>query len=197
MQARIVMTRAILGLSLLLVLTACGHTENPGPAPLDLATVDWAEAVVPGDLCLTPQPVQLHDGTATVVDEQWGNLIYSLGDRRPTYGDLTGDGQEEAGIDVYCVPEGAGGSAVISRGFLIFDGSSGAYRSIGAITAVHPRAPGLAQPFVESIEIEPGRITAHEKFFAESDPSCCPGNDAVTTWTFDGTSLTHGPAAVG
>lgn len=104
------------------VVTGCGSS------PLDLHTVDWKEASVPGSICGAVDPtgavplasVQLRNGEAYAKSHRWAD--YSIVEitgawDRIVYGDVTGDGRDEASVGVYCSNGGgtAGGILAYAR----------------------------------------------------------------------------------
>jgi hypothetical protein len=162
--------------------------RTPATPPLDLSEIDWRNATIPADLCDSSGWTAMHDGEANIPDPSGGNFIYGLTEDKPVYGDLTADGNNEVGLKVFCVPEGAGGAAVFSQGFLILDGSTGKIQLTGTVTAAYQSGSSSAAPIVNTITISPRKIIANELFYVDLDPTCCPSGSATTTWTYtDGT----------
>lgn len=162
--------------------------STPATPPLNLSAIDWRNATIPADLCDSSGWAAMHDGEANIPDPAGGYFIYGLTEDSPVYGDLTADGNDEVGLKVFCVPEGAGGAAVFSQGFLILEGSTGRIQLIGTVTAAYENEPTSAAPAVNTITISPGQVTSDELFYVDVDPTCCPSGSATTTWTYtDGT----------
>ncbi|MFJ9034599.1 hypothetical protein ACIRQP_40400 [Streptomyces sp. NPDC102274] len=78
--------------------------------------------------------------------------------------------------------------------YVVFTRKGDRLAAIGAIT---PRQKSAAYiTALVGLEFAPGRITAHEKWYRQTDPHCCPTGDVTTVWTLAGDRLTPGEPRV-
>jgi hypothetical protein len=188
------------------VLSPCAHTNMPkNPAAigaivsslrtqaasrsyLDLHRLDWSNAAIPGGACGLPGTTQFRDGAATKPQSPNGPMnVELLG--AVSYGDLDGDGHDDAGVSISC--SSTGGNAVLGQGFVILTGRGRGLTEVGYVSAKQQQ-PGVFPSGVVSVDIRPGRITAQEIWYRLSDPHCCGSGQATTIWTYAGGALRPG-----
>src|SRR4051812_45725450 len=93
---------SVILLAAFLTMAGCGDTSREA---VDLHTVDWRAAVLPGSICRASQPVRLKAGTAVVPSTHWKpyrRITVDTRFDRVVYGDLDGDGRDEAALGVDC-----------------------------------------------------------------------------------------------
>lgn len=178
--------RALLALACALTATACRAST------LDLHTVDWAEASVPGSVCGASHPIQLHRDRAIVASARWRRwrsrpwpapwprVTVAAGWKPVVYGDLNRDGHDEAALGVDCNNGGGTAGGVLAYSEVIFTATGNSPHVIGVVTPQQPDTYGV--PLVQ-VRIRPGRIVAHEAWYGPSDGTCCPSGRATTIWT--------------
>ncbi|MFE4540516.1 hypothetical protein ACFRKB_36545 [Streptomyces scopuliridis] len=165
-----------------------------GPAPADLHDVDWAKTPVPGEFCDVPGLVHLNaEGEATATSRTWGTVGIQ-GGNTIKYGDTDGDQRDEAAIYMACDDNGATMSGQLVAAYVVFTRKGDNLAAIGAITPRQKSASYITA--LVGLEFAPGRITAHEKWYRQTDPHCCPTGDATTVWTREGDRLTPGEPRV-
>jgi hypothetical protein len=159
------------------------------PISVDLHQVDWANVTIPGDLCRAPRDIQLRNGDATNVpsdfdgpEENFPQDVGAFTDEI-TYGDLTGDGRDEAALPVLCANHNSTAAGQQAFGILVFDGSAGRPQVIGTLVGLQPR---LGEPpnRIEIQQITPGRVVATERWYGPSDGNCCPSGRARDVWQY-------------
>ena len=171
-----------------LILTGCGSS------PLDLRTVRWEDAAVPGSICGTVDPtsgvplsfVQLHNGHAFAksdrwpadypiveIDGAWDHIVYC---------DLNGDGKDEAAVGVYCSNGGGTADSILAYARVIFTAHGKTARVVGVIRPLVRSAPDTPTPLLWVTRLERGKVSALEAFYGRHDSTCCPSGRAVTTW---------------
>jgi WD40 repeat protein len=157
---------------------------------LDLKQIDWSSVTVPGGLCSAAGTIQLHQGQATVTTSRYGKLnVNAVG--KPNYGNIGGAAGQVAGLSVWCVMGGTAAGQV-AQGDVIFTSSGGQLRILGVITAP-PGAGNVHIPYISSIKITTGAITADELYYKVTDADCCPSGRSVTIWYYRHGQLVRGP----
>jgi hypothetical protein len=96
--------------------------------------VDWENASVPAAICGGEGAIRLHEGVALVSSRRWtddwrGNAttevpgqveVWSYGDE--VYGDIDGDGRDEAVVPLWCTNGGGTGGGQLGQGLAIMSG---------------------------------------------------------------------------
>ncbi|WP_330333541.1 hypothetical protein OHS33_30030 [Streptomyces sp. NBC_00536] len=109
------------------------------------------------------------------------------------YGDTDGDRRDEAAVYMGC-SDGAKMNAQLVAAYVVFTRKGDSLAALGAIT---PRQKSdVYTTALVGLELAPGRITAHEKWYRQTDAHCCPSGNADTVWTREGDSLTPGAPRV-
>ncbi len=168
--------------------------------PPGIRSVRWNEVQVPALACWSSKPIRLHDGAAVARTSHWP--VY-LPDHRVTvyredhvaYGDLDGDGLDEAALGIVCTNGGgtAGGQLAVAQ--VIFRLVNG---SLHAVRIVRPRVrAGVAYhvPLV-TVQILRGRVVATEYFYGPKDGDCCASGRARTIWRYVNGRLVPGRTVV-
>ena len=175
--------------------------HSSAAAVLDLHTVNWATVTLPASACGASRPIQLHrpswaltrtEGAAffTPIPRRWAHAEFygkqgvtvESGWDPVAFGDLNGNGTDDAGLVYNCNNGGGTADGVLLEGWVIFSGRGGKPSVVGIVT---PRVqPPNVLPTLVEITIKPGRITAHEFFYGANDGTCCASGRATTIWTY-------------
>jgi hypothetical protein len=159
----------------------------------DLHALDWKNLALPGAACGSSRPIRPRHTTAweaeafihTDVDLLWWNPVLVSSWSRPVFGDLDGDGRDEAGLDVVCANGGGMAAGQLAFSEVIFKAAGRSLRVVGILTPRQPlRADVPHVPLLGNVHIEQGRVTAAEAWYGPYDGTCCPSGTARTTWTF-------------
>ncbi|MGW0753316.1 hypothetical protein [Streptomyces sp. NPDC002587] len=165
--------------------------EAIGPAPEDLRTVDWAKTPVPGDVCAVPGLVRFDEqGQAWATSRTWGRVLVEISPE-VDYGDIDGDGRDEAAVTVGCHNGGGTGGGRLAWGGVVFGRSGGDLAVIGTITT-RQRLPQTSATQIEKMQIAPQQVVVYEKWYRRGDATCCPSGTATTVWTREGNRLVPG-----
>ncbi|MFC8520145.1 hypothetical protein [Streptomyces sp. NPDC057257] len=169
------------------------HHGSTKPAPsLNLHTVDWRNAQIPGTLCRSSGPISLHDGFASNVPSTFDgpepNMAQDVSAdvKKVAYGDLTGDGKDEAALPVLCMNHDSTAAGQTAMGILIFDGSSNRLHLLGTLVGQQRRS-GEPPNFLEVRQMAyatVGKVVAVESFYAPTDYNSCPTGRARDTWVY-------------
>src|SRR5262249_53614318 len=108
------------------------------------------------------------------------------------FGDLNGDDQVEAAVDVWCTNGGGTVDGELSDNFVVFqDRPNGGRKVLGIVTTTQP-ASGFAWAWFSGATIAHGKVVVNEDWHGPYDGSCCPSGRATTVWTWNGTNLVAG-----
>jgi hypothetical protein len=133
----------------MVLVATSGGSRSPA---VDLRGVDWENASVPAAICGGEGAIRLHEGVAIVSSRRWtddwqgpattevpGQVeVWSYGDE--VYGDIDGDGRDEAVVPLWCTNGGGTGGGQLGHGLAIMSGVAGKVSSLGiARTAQDPR----------------------------------------------------------
>ena len=154
-----------------------------GP-PLNLQSVNWPNASIPGQYCDVPGSVQLKAGEANASSTWWGHVQF-LKNSPVVYGNLGGQVQEVAAVPVICTNGGGTADGQLVEAYLIFTGVGGKLTALGAITP-QERPNNVHVSLFTGLSISPGQITTQEEWYRQNDATCCPTGKAITEWTYTG-----------
>jgi uncharacterized protein YecT (DUF1311 family) len=179
-------------MSLLAVLTvclsACGSSGR-----LDLHTVAWKEATVPGSICGAFAPeVRLHAGHAIVKSTRWPRYrLVEIEDRWDpvVYGDIDGDGHDEAAVGVYCSNGSGTADGALAYARVIYTADGKTARVLAIIRPPVPSAAHSLPPLIQVTHIGRDEVRTVEGFYTAHDSTCCPSGSATTTWRLVGGKL--------
>ncbi len=164
---------------------------------LAIETVDWKSVSLPGSVCGSSQPIHLQSGQATVASSRFpGTTTVHVSSATVVYGDLTGRGQDEAALNVWCDNGSGTADGQLANSWVVFSGATGTLQVIGTLTPQqpsNPNSPHVAYFNVTAggIVVAPGKITVHELWYGSQDPTCCPSVQATTVWTYADGHLVH------
>jgi LppP/LprE lipoprotein len=155
-----------------------------GSAPDDLRTVDWRVARLPGDFCAVDGIVTFQDGRTRATSTTWGEIDVDVLPDQNAYGDVDGDGHDDAAVAVDCDAGGDTGSSVIGYGFVVVAGHDGALDSLGAIVPQLQPEDAYASTRLSVTEMGDMRVVVEEQWYRHEDATCCPTGRATTEWTY-------------
>jgi hypothetical protein len=184
---------ATLAAGLALAVPACGvHSRLKAS---DLHAVDWADATVPGSVCGATHSIRLHRSLARVAQRRWSRRYHTAawpawprvtveaGWDRVVYGDLDGDGEDEAALGVGCSNGGGTADSFLAYARVIFTAAANSPRVIGVITP--QKQPPNELPTLVTVAIRRGEIVAHEAWYGPNDGTCCPSGRSRTIWMYN------------
>ncbi|MFI1105132.1 hypothetical protein [Streptomyces melanogenes] len=162
---------------------------------VNLHSVDWPSSTIPGSLCRSPQSIRLHDGAASNVPSDFDGPEKDMPQdvaahvEKIAYGDITGDGHDEAALPVLCANHNATAAGQRAMGVMVFDGSTGRLELLGTLTSRQPR---LGEPpnLLEVKDMTPGKVIALDTYYQQGDANCCPSGHATESWSYRNGKLT-------
>jgi len=162
----------------------------------DVYGVNWKNITLPGAACGTTHPIRLRNGRAFVRSAAWPWwAIVDVSATPPSstdgeYGDLDGDGIDEAAVGVVCSNGGGTAAGQLGFSYVIFTAGENVLRVIGVITPRQPLDPEAGHvPLLASVEVLPGKVLTQEAWYGSNDGTCCPSGRATTIWRYAGGKL--------
>jgi hypothetical protein len=163
-----------------------------GPAPDDLRSVEWASSTLPGDFCDVSGLLVLQAGEVAAESATWGEVLVEVLPDENSYGDIDGDGREDAAVAVLCDSGGRTGSSVLRYGFIVVADHDSQLEAIGAVVPQVQPEDAYAATELSVIEMGDGRIVVDEHWYRHEDATCCPTGRATTKWTLQNGQLQPG-----
>lgn len=165
------------------------HAAGARMTGRSIRSTDWANIAVPGGLCKSPSPIQLHDGEALNVPStndgptaDYPQDVHAFVDK-VTYGDVTGDGRAEATLPVICANHDSTVSGRTASGLLLFTQDRNDLRVLATIGAAK-REPDQMPTHVETKHLLRGQVVVEETWYGPNDAACCASGKAVSDWRY-------------
>jgi hypothetical protein len=157
------------------------------PAPkADVHSVDWRNASYSvgcldlGGPANQQVPVTLTNGSGSTAPVNWFGTPVKLdvAVKSVQFGDLTGDGQDDAVVQLTCTPHESNG---VAEEIQVFGPGS---ELLGTPALRNTTGSGFA-PAIETLKVAGGRITGTAAYWSATDPHCCPSQTKPFTFTWD------------
>jgi hypothetical protein len=154
-----------------------------------IRAVDFGDVAQPGSACsdglrfAPPSAIDVSGGVSQVLD--LARLTQLTVDPEVTYGDLDGDGAEEAVVHVTCA-YGANGSI---DSLHVWDVDGDRLVHVAGLDEPGASASGGRPPAVEDVSASDDGVTVTWSHYADGDANCCPSEQARLTYTLDGNRL--------
>lgn len=161
-------------------------TVVPPASKADVHTVDWRNASYSvacldlGGPAAQQVPVTLTNGSGTTAPVNWFGTPVKLdvAVKSVDFGDLTGDGRDEAVVRLTCTPDGSNG---VAQEIQVFGPGS----ELLATPALRNTTGSDFAPEIESMKVADGRITGTAAYWSATDPHCCPSQTKPFTFTWN------------
>lgn len=145
-----------------------------------IRSVDFADVAQPGSACsdglrfTPPGKIPVAEGSSQVLD--LGQLTQLQVDAAVAYGDVDGDGAEDAVVHVIC-SYGANGAA---HSVHVWSLDGDRLRHVAGLD----EAPGEGElaPAVQEVAVEDGAVNVVWSHYAEGDSNCCPSGQTSVTY---------------
>lgn len=164
-----------------------GLGDAVGDEPIRL--LDFAEIDQAGRLCSAgiegdvPATVQVSDGTSGLLDEDLFARL--LVDSNVVYGDVDGDGADEAVVHAVCAYGANGADDTIE----VWDFEGGKPEPVATLGEPPLTVTGDLPPAVKSIAVEAGELVVTWTSYSPTAPNCCPDLQTVMHYSLDGDNL--------
>jgi hypothetical protein len=151
--------------------------------------IDFDEVAQLPDLCdegvdaetLASLPaIEMSDGVSEVLDALNVSHLEVLGE---SFGDLTGDGRDEAAVHSVCRYGASGRQHEVQ----VWQSSDGVPTPAAVVPA--PETDGPFPPDVSSVAIDDGVLEVTWAEYAEEDAYCCPSGETTLTYVLDGNEV--------
>lgn len=119
--------------------------------------------------------IELTGGTSDLLDDEFFSHLDVLGE---AYGDLSGDGVDEAVVHTVC---GYGASGR-QHNVQVWSTGGGVAEPIGMVPAPDPELTGPFPPDVSEISVVDGALEVVWTVYEEGDPNCCPSGTLPLTY---------------
>ncbi len=155
----------------------------------DIRAVDFGEVAPPGSACAEglrftpPAAIPVANGRSTVLDI--GRYTRLEVDPNVAYGDLDGDGDDEAVVHVVC-GYGANGAEDTVH---VWTQRGGRTVHVASLTEPPRSVTGPLRPALDDIAVDGRRIEVTWTRYADDDPNCCPSELTTVTYELDGGTL--------
>ena len=170
-----------------------------GLSRTDLHRVNWRRALVPASVCGTHRSVRMRNGYAVAVSGRWPaypRVFIGVGAGAVVYGDLNGDGHDEAALQVDCANLGGTAGGQLAFAVTVYRPGVTEPVVVGVLTPQLRGDPHYHVPLVEARTITRGRVTVSEWIYGPRDGDCCASGLARTVWHLHGRRLVAGTTAV-
>jgi hypothetical protein len=158
----------------------------------DLHAIDWRKVALPGAVCGSSRPIRARkDPGADAfihadVDLRWWNPVWVYSWARPLFGDLDGDGADEAALHVVCANGGGTAAGQLAFSDVIFTHAGKSLRVVGIVRPQQPLDPETPHvPLSRVVAIKRGQVVVSEAWYGHHDGTCCASGEARTIWTHD------------
>lgn len=180
----------------LVLLVACGGSATTAPATGNTAggggtasagvrSIDWQNRTYESEA----GAVTVKDGEATLeIDPEMPEMNGWFQVGAPSYGDVNGDGIEDA---ILITAFNGGGTGTFTSGevYTVLPGANEPVL-IGSIPGGDRGDGGL-----DDIKIEGGKIIVHRNLSQEDDGACCPSKLVREVWSWSGAAFAEDEAA--
>jgi len=184
---------AALGVLAGLVALAGGADATPrtpaAPAADPIRAIDFADVSQPGSACseglrvAPPKRIAVDRGSSALLD--LGRLTRLEVDDKVAYGDLDGDGADEAVVHAVCT-FGANGAEDTLAVWAMEDGDPVV---VDTLAEPSTRLTGPFPPAVKKVAVADDEVAVTWTHYAADDPNCCPSQQTVLRYQLDDGSL--------
>jgi hypothetical protein len=161
----------------------------------DIHAFDWKRVRVPGVACGATRPFLLRApgswGDAFVISARfpwWPAVVVGSGWNDVGYGDIDGDGRDEAVLDLDCSNAGGTAAGQLAFASVVYALRGHTLSSVGVVAPRQPLTLGAHAPIVSS-RIRSRSVVAVERWYGPYDGDCCGSGIARTLWKLVGGKL--------
>jgi hypothetical protein len=159
-------------------------------APTDIRAVDFGEVAPPGSACAEglrftpPAAIPVARGRSPVLDI--GRVTRLEVDPNVAYGDLDGDGRDEAVVHVVCTYGANGAEDTVH---VWAQARAGRTVHVASLTEPPRSITGPLPPAVEDVAVDGRQVEVTWTQYVAGDRNCCPSRLTTVTYELDGAGL--------
>lgn len=153
-----------------------------GPAGVDVRSIDWETLPLPGAFCEVAGTL-VFDGAA-VTSSAFGDAHLSVEADSSVFGDLDGDGADEAAVRVSCVNGGGTASGQLAFAYIVVRVADGVAQAVGSVVPQQEVADATHVTLIDGLRFQGQALEVEELFYRSSDMTCCPTGYALTRWVY-------------
>ena len=157
----------------------------------NLHRIAWKYATLPGAVCGSAAPIKMRQnpvvGPGAVIRSRlwpWQSRVGVAGGSPAVYGDVTGDGRDEAAITINCANGGGTADGQIAFATVIYTGSANTVRVLGIVTPRQPFLPTTTHVPLLQVTLHRGVVISDETWYGPNDGTCCGSGRATTVWRY-------------
>jgi hypothetical protein len=158
--------------------------------PADIRAVDFGEVAPPGSACAEglrftpPAAIPVAGGRSPVLDI--GRFTRLEVDPNVAYGDLDGDGGDEAVVHVVCTYGANGAEDTVH---VWTQTRAGRTVHVASLTEPPRSVTGPLPPAVADVAVDGRRVEVTWTHYTAGDPNCCPSRLTTVSYELDGDRL--------
>jgi LppP/LprE lipoprotein len=166
--------------------------EAAGAAPVGdpVRHVDFSSLAQPGSACTDglriapPRRISVDEGESRLLD--LGRLTRLQVDDTVVYGDLDGDGSDEAVVHAVC-SYGANGSQDTIQVWSVDEDDDPVL--VDSLSEPPVRVTGPLPPAVKDVAVHDGELVVTWTHYRDDDPNCCPSQQTALRYQLDDDAL--------
>jgi LppP/LprE lipoprotein len=168
---------------------ASASARAAADAPADIRDVDFGEVAPPGSACseglrfTPPAAIPVAGGRSSVLDI--GRVTRLEVDPDVVYGDLDGNGNDEAVVHVVCTYGANGAEDTVH----VWTQRRGRTVHVASLTEPPRSVTGALPPAVAGVAVHGSQVEVTWTRYAADDPNCCPSRLTTVTYELDGDEL--------
>jgi hypothetical protein len=151
---------------------------------LDFGEVDQSGSACSGGPVQAPQVISVVGGESAVLDRD--HLVQLQVDGDVVYGDVDGDGRDEAVVHTVCA---FGANGAIDN-IHVWDLDSGAAVDKASVGEPPESLTGAFPPAVKDVAVVDGTLEVTWTHYADDDPNCCPSLETTLQYLVSGSDVT-------
>jgi hypothetical protein len=158
-------------------------------APADIRDVDFGEVAPPGSACTEglrftpPAAIPVTRGRSSVLDI--GRVTRLEVDSDVVYGDLDGNGNDEAVVHVVCTYGANGAEDTVH----VWTQRRGHTVHVASLTEPPRSVTGALPPAVAGVAVHGSQVQVTWTRYSADDANCCPSRLTTVTYELDGDAL--------
>jgi hypothetical protein len=151
---------------------------------LDFGEVDQSGNTCAGGPVQAPQVISVSGGQSALLDED--HLVQLQVDGDVVYGDVDGDGRDEAVVHTVCA-FGANGAI---DSIEVWDLDTGVAVDTASVGEPPESLTGPFPPAVKDVAVVDGKLEVTWTHYADGDPNCCPSLETTLQYLVNGSNAT-------